>query len=134
MELYSTSEANIIKSIHKNFDLSIFCINPRYNAINKSHWPAKDPCQFTLNIKIGATKKKMDPIIEYRSELVNFFSILNEKKDRIFAELFEILDSDGDGEISSSKMDTSKLNQNILKRKLKFDRNLNRNDRIIEEL
>ena len=46
---------------------------------NKIQWPAPAACQFTLKIKIGAIKKKRDPIRECGTEFVNFFSILNEK-------------------------------------------------------
>ena len=69
----------MMRVIHDNFDLLIFFVNPKYNAHNKRPPIAADPCQLILKIKIGAIKKKTDPIKEYMSEFVNFFKILKEK-------------------------------------------------------
>ena len=65
--------------VHDNFVLSIFFIKTKYNVNNKIQWPVAAACQFNLKIKIGAIKKKRDPIRECGTEFVNFFSILNEK-------------------------------------------------------
>ena len=50
--------------IKRNLDLLISCVNAKYNAANKIQWLAAAECQFTLKIKIGAIKKKRDPMIE----------------------------------------------------------------------
>ena len=57
----------------------LFSDNPKYKAHNNKPPIAADPCQLILKIKIGAIKKKIDPIKEYKSEFVNFFKILKEK-------------------------------------------------------
>ena len=68
-----------MRKIHSHLDFSILRVNPKYSVHNKIHWPAKAAWTLTLKIKKGAIKKKMDPIKEYISELVNLFKILNEK-------------------------------------------------------
>ena len=65
-----------MRTIQDNFDLLIFFVNPKYKAHNKRPPIAADPCQLILKIKIGAIKKKTEPIKEYISEFVNFFKIL----------------------------------------------------------
>ena len=77
--LIITKDEKIIMKVHDNFVLSIFFIKTKYNVNNKIQWPATAACQFSLKIKIGAIKKKRDPIRECGTEFVNFFSILNEK-------------------------------------------------------
>ena len=69
----------MMRTIQDHLASLISFVNPKYKAHNNKPPIAADPCQLILKIKIGAIKKKIDPIKEYKSEFVNFFKILKEK-------------------------------------------------------
>ncbi len=58
------SNDRMMIKIHGNFVSSTLVVNPKYKVNNKIHWPTKEKLRCILKRRIGAIKKKMDPIKE----------------------------------------------------------------------